>query len=93
MWWHEKNIFYQITINCKGPQTYRVFSDDFTAAILVFQNNETAAMLVYQDNPVEVEFFSYAKAFFCSNKFAYMLATWVETLYIQQILGCIEDLK
>ena len=38
--------------------------------ILVFQNNETAAMLVYQDNPVGIEFFSYANALFCSNKFA-----------------------
>ena len=48
----------------------RVFSHDVTAAILVFQNDETAAMLVYQDNPVGVELFSYANAFFCSNKFA-----------------------
>ena len=47
---------------------YRAFSHDITAAILVFQNNETAAILVYQDKPVEVEFFSYANAFFCSNK-------------------------
>ena len=29
--------------------TYRVFSHDVTAAILVFKNNETAAMLVYQE--------------------------------------------
>ena len=73
----KSTFFYQviININCKRPQTYRVFSHDVTTAKLVFQNNETAAMLVYQDNPVEVEFFSYAKAFFCSNKFAYMLAT------------------
>ena len=48
----------------------RAFSHDIMAAILVFQNNETAAMLVYQDNPVGVELFSYANAFFCSNKFA-----------------------
>jgi len=54
---------------------YRVFSHDVTAAILVFQNNETAAMLVSQDNPVGVEFFFYANAVFCSNKFAEMLAT------------------
>ena len=51
-------------------QNYRVFSHDVTAAILVSQNNETAAMLVSQTNPVGVEFFSYANAFFCSNKFA-----------------------
>ena len=48
----------------------RVFSPDVTAAILVSQNNETAAMLVSQPNPVEVELFSYANAFFCSNEFA-----------------------
>ena len=59
---------------------YRVFSNDVTVAILVSQNNETAAMLVSQTSPVGVELFSYANAFFCSNKFAYMLATWVKTL-------------
>ena len=55
--------------------TYGVFSHDVTAAILVSQNNETAAMLVSQTSPLGVELFSYANAFFCSNKFAYMLAT------------------
>ena len=54
---------------------YGVFSHDVTAAILVSQNNETAAMLVSQTSPLGVELFSYANAFFCSNKFAYMLAT------------------
>ena len=49
---------------------YRVFSHDVTAAILVSQTS-----------PVGVELFSYANAFFCSNKFKYMLATWVKTLY------------
>ena len=53
----------------------RVFSHDVTAAILVFQNNETVAMLVFQTNPVGVKLFSYTNAFFCFNKFAYMLAT------------------
>ena len=48
----------------------RVFSHDITAAILVSQNNETAAMLVSQTGPLGVELFSYANAFFCSNKFA-----------------------
>ena len=57
---------------------YRVFSHDVTAAILVSQDNETAAMLVSQNDPVGVELFSYANAFFCSNKFAWMLATWVK---------------
>ena len=50
--------------------SFRVFSHDVTAAILVSQNNETAAMLVSQTNPVGVELYSYASAFFCSNKFA-----------------------
>ena len=45
------------------------------AATLVSQNNEAAAMLVSQTNPVGVELFSYANAFFCSNKIALMLAT------------------
>ena len=49
---------------------YRVFSHDVTAAMLVSQNNETAAMLVSQTGPPGVELFSYAKDFFCSNKFA-----------------------
>ena len=48
----------------------RVFSHDVTAAILMSQNNEMAALLVSQTNPVGVELFSYANAFFCSNKFA-----------------------
>ena len=56
-------------------EAYRVFSHDVTAAILVFQNNEMVAMLVAQTNPVGVELFSYANAFFCSNKFAQMLGT------------------
>ena len=51
-------------------KSYRVFSDDVTAAILVSQNNETAPMLVSQTNSVGVELFPYANAFFCSNKFA-----------------------
>ena len=50
--------------------SYRVFSHDVTAAILESQNNETAAMLVSQTNPVGDELFSYANAFFYSNKFA-----------------------
>ena len=47
----------------------RVFSHDFTA-ILLSQNNEMAAMLVSQTSPIGVELFSYANAFFRSNKFA-----------------------
>ena len=51
------------------------------AAILVLQNNETAAMFVYQTNPLGVEFFFNVNTPFCSNKFVWMLATWVKTLY------------
>ena len=54
---------------------HRVFSHDVTAAALVSQKNETAAMLVSQTSPLGAELFSYANAFFCSNKFAYKLAT------------------
>ena len=50
--------------------SYRVFSHNVTAAILVSQNSEMEAMFVSQTSPVGVEFFSYANAFFCSNKFA-----------------------
>ena len=57
------------------------FSHDVTAAIFGFQNNETAAMLVYTENPLGVELFSHVNAFFCSNKLAWKLATWVKTLY------------
>ena len=43
-----------------GPfRFYRVFSHDVTTAILVSQTN-----------PLGIELFSYANAFFCSNKFA-----------------------
>ena len=60
----------QGVLTYSNQQNYRVFSHDVTAAMLVSQNNEKAAMLVSQTNPVGVELFSYANAFFCSNKFA-----------------------
>ena len=41
----------------------------------VFSHDVTAAILVSQTNPLGVEIFSYAKDFFCYNKFAKMLAT------------------
>ena len=52
-----------------------VFSHDVMVAIFVSKNNETAVMFVSQTSPVGVELFSYVNAFFCSNKFANMLAT------------------
>ena len=54
----------------RSQATYRAFSHDVTAAILVFQNNETAAMLVYQENRLGVELFCHVYAFLCSNKLA-----------------------
>ena len=76
---------------CCSIYMYGAFSHDVMVAILVFQNNKTAVMLVYQTSPVGVELFSYVNAFFCSHKFAQMLATKVKTLYktfssVQQIL-------
>ena len=47
--------------------TYRAYSHEVTAAILVFENNETAAILVLQTNPVGVGLFSCVKKFFCSH--------------------------
>ena len=58
----------------KKEKNERVLSV-FTAAILVFQNNETAAMLVFQTKPVGFGLFSYVNNFFCSHKFARLLAT------------------
>ena len=66
---------------CMELARNRAFSHEFTATILVFQNNETAAMLVYPENPLGVELFCHVNAFFWSNKLAWMLATWVITLY------------
>ena len=48
---------------------------------MVLQNNKMAAVLVFQKNPLGIEVFSYVNAFFCSNEFTWMLATWVKTLY------------
>ena len=44
--------------------SYRAFSHDVTATILLFQSNETAAMLVFQTSPVGVGLFSYINALF-----------------------------
>ena len=38
-------------------------------------------MLVHQTNLVGVQLFSYVNTFFCSNKFAWLLDTWLQTLY------------
>ena len=69
---HGKSNFHRFYLS---EPIYRVFSHEVTAAILVSQNNETAAMLLSQTSPLGGELFSYANAFFCSNTFAYMLAT------------------
>ena len=58
----------------------RAYAHDVMAALLVFQNIETEAMLVSQTNPVEVQLFYSVSTFFCSNKFAWQLASWEKTL-------------
>ena len=72
----DQKLIYSLKLTCliRTP-FYRVFSHDVTAAILVSQNNEMAAMLVSQTNHVAVELCSYANVFFCTNRFAQMLAT------------------
>ena len=51
-----------------------------------YSHNVTAAILVFQTNPVRVGLFSYVKNFFCSHKFAWMLATRVlNTLYTKNV--------
>ena len=44
---------------------YRVFSRDVTGAMLVSLNKGTVALLVSPTNPPGIEFYSYAKVFFC----------------------------
>ena len=73
--WGANRVYYGRLQN--SQLTNRPFSHDVTSAILVFQNNETAARWVSQTSPVGDEPFY----FFCSNKFAKLLATWVKTLY------------
>ena len=48
-------------------------------------HNVTAAILVFQTNPVRVGLFSYVKNFFCSHKFAWMLATRLNTFYTKNV--------
>ena len=57
-------------------------------AILTLQNNKTADMLVYQTNPVRVQFLSYVNTFFCSNKFAWLLDTGVNTNTLKKTCSC-----
>ena len=55
----------------------------------VFLHDVTAAILVSQTGPVGDELFSYANAFFCSNKFAKMLATWVNYHVLRTWSTCV----
>ena len=48
--------------------SYRVFSRDVTAAMLVSQNKEMAAMLVSQAKPLGIELYFYANTFFCFSR-------------------------
>ena len=50
-----------------------------------YSYNVTAAILVFQTNPVRVGLFSYVKNFFCSHKFAWMLATRLNTFYTKNV--------
>ena len=49
-------------------RSYRVFSHDVTAAMLVSQNKEMAAMLVSQTKPLGIELYFYANTLFCFRK-------------------------
>ena len=49
-------------------RSYRVFSHDVTAAMLVSQNKEMAAMSVSQTKPLGIELYFYANTFFCFGK-------------------------
>ena len=59
--------------NCE--RSYRAFSHDVTAAMLVFQNKGMAAMMVYQTNPPGIELFFYANTFFCFSNPLWLLVT------------------
>ena len=48
--------------------SYRVFSRDVSAAMLVSQNKEMAAMLVSQTKPLGIELYFYTNTFFCFSK-------------------------
>ena len=68
------------------PWSYRVFSHDVTAAILVSQNNETAAMLVSQPVLWELSSFLMQTLSFVSiNLLRCCMAAWVKTLYTGQL--------
>ena len=57
---------------------YRVFSRDFTAAMLVSLNKETAAMLVYPTYPLGIELYYHANVFFCFGGKTRLLITRVK---------------
>lgn len=68
-----KTVNLTIVITVKSQCIYRSFSQDVTAAMLTIQN---------KSNSVRVELFYFVNTVFCCNKFAWLLATWVETLYL-----------
>ena len=68
------------TVFVNKHNSYRLFSNSITAAILVFQSNETETMLVSQNKPMGVERFPRGTTFVCSNQFVWMLATSMKTL-------------
>ena len=50
-----------------------------------YSHDVTAAILLFQTNLVGDGLFCCVKSFFCSHKFAWMLATWVNTLYTKHV--------
>ena len=56
-----------------------------TEAHRAFLHDIRAAILVFQTSPVGIELFSFVNGFFCPNKFAWILATRVKTLYNNSI--------
>jgi len=76
-----EKLFFVCRVYIQDLEMWSVFTWRHGSHIGAVQNNETAAMLVFQTNPVGVELFSYVNTFFYSKKFAWLLATWVKTLY------------
>ena len=60
----EKDLGVHVSFFIMG-RSYRSFSHDVTAAMLVYQNKGMAAILVYKANPLGIELYFYANTFFC----------------------------
>ena len=69
-----------IANSMKGCEVYFSLTFSWTSP-LSGRKVSIKRMLAFRTNPVGVELFSYVKTFYCSIKFAYLLTTWVKTLY------------